>query len=327
MTLQELSNLYNSTKTADTTDSSKITSSFTLKGLDEVKSMVAAAMLEIDKFTSNGHKQSAIASFGSKALSIVPFVNTYFAGKIDAAKTEAIQQQSITQIVETLRNNVEAKRNEVIDCIQDLASIKTNMLSRLATYTQIDAEASTIVANAQPHTRELFDAQQLATMVKHTITKIETDISSYIDPLLAAATISVNQIQSIMPTLENDLQSKLSIGAFQQQLADLNSTVQAITQLASNAGDKIRSSVNETIYQSISMLGETGLDIKAIERHASEELAHQKRIQQAMADTSTKINENYKAMTRIQSTLIENKSKLNNSLISQYTHCEDIIDV
>ena len=325
--LATLTDLYNQTKAIDTKGQSTLTDNFTLKGLDEVKEMVAAAMLQIDEFTNKGKSQSTLSSIGSKALAVAPFIGKYFDKKIEAAKIEAIQQQTISEIVNTLRSNVERKRNEVIDRIQELASIKDTMLASLQTYKSIDSQATAIVHESAPHTRELFDAQQLATMVKHTITKIESDLASMVDPLLASATISVNQIQAIMPTLENDLQSKLAFKSFQQQLQDLNETVKAITDLASNAGDKIRTSVNETIYQSISMLGETGLDIKAIEKQAADELAHQQRIKLAMDNTSKRINENFQAMTRIQSTLIENKSKLNNSLISQYSTTEDIIDV
>jgi hypothetical protein len=196
------------------------------------------------------------------------------------------------------------------------------MLERLETYHYIDKEATVIVQSSEPNTRQLFDAMQLSTMTKSAIQKIQSDVSSTIEPLLASANVSVQQIQAILPSIEYDLQSKLSIKGFQQQLQDLNGMVKAAATLSTTVGSKIRTSVNETIYQSISLLSESGVDIKAIKQASEDEIKHQQKVQSLMQATAEKIKSDFTAMNEIQSNLLANKAKLNNQLISQYATIE-----
>ncbi len=324
MSLADLNSLYNKTKAEDTAQSSKLTSNFTLKGMDEVKEMVASAMMQIEEFTNKGKEQGIVSATTSKALALVDsknkWIGKWFNGKVDASKRESIEQSTVSEIVTSLKNNVEVKRNEVIDLIEDLTNIRLSMIERLDTYNLIDAQVTKLVETTEPSTRKRFDAQQLATMTKATIQKIESDIKSMIEPLIASATISVQQIQQLMPTIENDLQSKLSIKAFQQQLQDLNEIVKATTDLSKEVGSKVTASTRETIYQSISMLSETGgIDTKALQQSANEEVKHQEKIASLMKKTSEKINQNYNDMIGIQKNLIESKSRLSDNLISQYS--------
>lgn len=326
MTLTSLQSLYNESKEADTILTSKLTSNFTLKGMDEINSLVAAAMLQIEEFTNNGKEEGLVKSTASKALSILDaknkWVGKWLGAKSEAIKTENLMQQTVTQIVSNLRKNIDSKREEVISLIEELAKIREAMLARLETYHYIDKEATAIVQSSEPNTRQLFDAMQLSTMTKSAIQKIQSDVSSTIEPLLASANVSVQQIQAILPSIEYDLQSKLSIKGFQQQLQDLNGMVKAAATLSTTVGSKIRTSVNETIYQSISLLSESGVDIKAIKQASEDEIKHQQKVQSLMQATAEKIKSDFTAMNEIQSNLLANKAKLNNHLISQYATIE-----
>lgn len=317
--LADLTALYNQTKVLDTADSSKLTNNFTLKGFDDLSELVATAMLEIQSFTDHGKAPSTTSKFLARVAPEGSWLSKFVNSKTAAHKLESIKEQSITQVVTTLRNAINAKREEVITLIETLSSIRESMLDRLSTYTSIDAQVSILAEQAPANSRAKFDAQQLAIMTKATIEKIHSEIHSSIEPLIASATISVTQIQQLLPTIENDLQTKLTIKTFQQQLQDLNKMVTAASDLATEAGTAIKASVNETIYESLELLSNTGIDVKALKQSAQDEIKHQQKIQQLIHKTSDKINSNFREITSIQQTLLTSRQSLENNLISQYS--------
>lgn len=320
--VKDLQQAYNATKVEDTKDTSKLTNNFTLKGLDEVKELVATAMVQIDELANKGKEESVASSFTGKALAVIPGgskLSTWLGVKQDQLKIEEIQQKSISEVIETLRSAIETKREEVIVIIEDLSAIRENMIGRLSTYEDIDKKVSTIVQTAASNTREMLDAQLLGAMVKQTIEKLHSDVKSMIEPLIAAATVSVQQIQALLPTIENDLQNKMSIKVVQQQLQDLNQMTQEVTNLAASAGARIKDSVHQTIYSSLELLSNTGLDVKQLEQNAQDEIKHQEKMQQIMKKTQQTIEENYRKIDTLQLGLAEKRKSLENSLISQYS--------
>lgn len=319
ISLADLTTLYNQTKALDTADSSKLTSNFTLSGVDGVQDLIAAAMLQIQEFTDHGKAPTTTSKVLARVAPEGSWLGKFVNSKTTAHKLESIKEQSISQVVKTLRDSINGKRDEVITLIETLTSIRSSMLDRLQTYLQIDTKVSALADQAAPNSRAKFDAQQLAIMTKATIEKIHSEIHSSIEPLIASATISVNQIQQLLPTIENDLQTKLTIKTFQQQLQDLNKMVNAASDLATSAGSAIKASVNETIYESLELLSNTGIDVKALKQSAQDEIKHQQKIQQLIAKTSDKINSNFHEITSIQQTLLSSRQTLENNLISQYS--------
>ncbi len=317
--LSDLTALYNQTKALDTADSSKLTNNFTLKGFDDLQDMVAAAMLQIQSFTDNGKPSSTSSKLLARIAPEGSWLSKFVNSKSTQHKLESIKEQSISQVVATLRTAINTKREEVITLIETLSSIRESMLARLETYTTIDTHVSAIAEQAPANSRQRFDAQQLAIMTKATIEKIHAEIHSSIEPLIATATVSVTQIQQLLPTIENDLQTKLTIKTFQQQLQDLNKMVTSASTLATSAGSAIKASVNETIYESLELLSHTGIDVKALKQSAQDELKHQQKIQQLITKTSDKINDNFREISSIQQTLLASRQSLENNLISQYS--------
>lgn len=317
--LADLTALYNQTKALDTADSSKLTSNFTLSGVDGVQDLIAAAMLQIQEFTDHGKAPTTTSKVLARVAPEGSWLGKFVNSKTAQHKLESIKEQSISQVVKTLRDSINTKRDEVITLIETLTSIRSSMLDRLQTYLAIDTQVSQLAEQAPPASRQRFDAQQLAIMTKATIEKIHSEIHSSIEPLIASATISVNQIQQLLPTIENDLQTKLTIKTFQQQLQDLNKMVNAASDLATQAGSTIKASVNETIYESLELLSNTGIDVKALKQSAQDEIKHQQKIQQLIAKTSDKINSNFNEITSIQQTLLTSRQTLENNLISQYS--------
>lgn len=321
--LEELTNIYNSTKKSDTAASAKLTDGFTLKGMDEVKGMVASAMMQIEDLSNKGKEQTAIGGITSKALAVVDsknkWIGKWFGDKAEDLRHEAHAQSTISEIVTTLRTNIEAKREEVVNLIEDTASIRETMLSSISVYKDLSTKVDAIVSAATPNTRALFDAQQLATRTRSTIAVMETDIKSVIEPLLAGASISVQEIQGLLPTIENDLQSKLAIKAFQQQLQDLHEMTKAVSDLSIEAGDKIRSSVNDTIYNSFELLGESGVDVARLEKYAEEEKKHQKKVTDIARKVAGKVSDNYDKMTALSHKISEGRDHDMSNLLAEYS--------
>ena len=297
--LSDLSAMYNSIKESSSKATDKLNHSLTLNGMDSVNELVAKAVKEIDAFTSAGKPKSMT----SKAISVID-PKSKWAGKWlnstkDQIKEENLKEQSINQIVDGLISKISNEREEVIKFIEAAAEIRHDMINSITSYESLLDNVNDLITKAQPNTREDIDAKFLSSQLVATITGLKADLKSTIEPLLASANISVQQIGAILPTIENDLKYKGSFKTFQQKLSDLNGMVTSVTELATNAGDAIRKEVNETIYESISMLSETGLDTDRLEKINQEELIHQQRLGKVMQETQDKINKNFTKINQI----------------------------
>ena len=319
---EELKSLYDTNKKSDTSISSKLSNNYTLKGLDDVRELYATAMMQIQDFVDKGKEQSTASSIGSKVLATIDSKNRHIGkwlnNKAKEIEKENIYQSTISEIVTKLVSNIEQKRNEVIELVENLSNIRTDMLSKISTYEGINAKAMAMLTNTKENTKKYFDIKQLATMSQATVQKIYSDVATDIEPLLAASVIAVDQIQAILPTIENDLQSKLSVKTLQQQLADLNTMTNSMANLAKDAGSLIRKSINDTVCESIAMLGETGLDIKAIQASAEADIKYQNKLNDIMQKTTAKINSDFEAVQKISSNLLAHRSSRQDNLITQY---------
>ena len=321
-TLSTLMSDYNKVKKSNTEASSRLTSDFTLKGMDEVNQMVSDAMLKIDDFVANGAKEGAIKTAASKALAVID-PKSKWAGKwLNSASTavreEELSNKTIDEIVIELTANIEKKREEVITAVEQAVVVRTSMVESIQLYKVLQTKAEQALQQTSENTRASFDAKYLITMLIGSIENLETDIKSHVDPLIAAANISVTQIQAILPTIENDLQSKLGFKAVQQKLADLNQMTKEVSNLASIVGDTLRKSINETTYESIALLSETGLDTDKMEKVAAAEIEHQKKLNVLMLKTQANVSDTFEKVKQHQINSNEQRQANTNLLIEAY---------
>lgn len=314
---------YNSTKGEASQAVETLTNSFTLKGMDSINELVSEAMREIQEFTDNGKEVSTISKGASRALALID-PNNKWAGKwFDNAKDnieeEKLKEKTINEVINTLIEQIELKRDEVIDFIQAANDVKKHMLTSLDSYRELLSEAKQAESDAEPDSKEFFDAGYLKSMLLVSIAGIESDIKSQVDPLIGGARISVNQITTMLPTIENDLKYKSGFKAFQQALSDLNGIVKTTTELAANAGDVIRKDVNNTIYQSLEMLGETGLDAERFKKIQIEEQAHHRKINEVMYKTQEKMKKNFETIEDTSRQLANNRVDTTNALLESYS--------
>lgn len=320
--LAELTNAFNSVKMGDIQDHSKLTDKFTLKGMEEINASVTAAMLKIDEFVNKGKEQSKASSLGSKMLALVDKNNSHIGKWIKSKaidmKIEALEQQNITEILKTLRNSIESKREEVVSKIVELKQIRDGVVARLKEYEILDKSVTKIALSAEEYTREKMDAEQLAVMIKAAIQKSTTNLKSYIEPLLTSASISVDRIQTILPSIEDDLQSKLAYKAFQEELQSLHEITKTTQTLSKQVGTAINESAKETIYESISFLKNNGVDIKEYEKLANQEFAHQTKINNLLVDAVKQVSQDFNHMQQVHANLLENTAK-SNPLLVEYS--------
>lgn len=319
ISIKDLTSTYNKAKEESTKDSSKLTSKRTLKGIEEVKDVITNAMLQIEEFVKKGKEESTVTSVKSKAIATIDKNNRWIGKWINNAsknlKIEAIHQSTITDLLTTLKTNIETKREEVIEFTDELVTIKNNALQRLSIFEDIDKKTMQLLESYTGPSREKFDAKRLATMVKATIVKTQSDIKSYIDPLIVAAEMSIDQIHSFLPSLENDLQSVLAIKTFQEELQLLNSMVNATIELTRDAGKIIHDSVKSTTLTSLQMLATNGIDIKDYEQFAKEEVEYQQKVKSVLDSTIKTIDNNFDRMIKVQDTMLVSSQQIANPLI------------
>jgi len=127
--IKDLTLIYNKAKEESTKDSSKLTSKRTIKGIEEVKDVITNAMLQIEEFVKKGKEESTVTSVKSKAIATIDKNNRWIGKWINNAaknlKVEAIHQSIITDLLTTLKTNIETKREEVIEFTDELVTIKT----------------------------------------------------------------------------------------------------------------------------------------------------------------------------------------------------------
>lgn len=324
--VDELFGKYNNTKQDASKAVETLTNSFTLEGMDSINKMVSEAMNDIKEFTDNGKEQSAVSKGTSRALAIID-PNNKWAGKWfnstkDNLEEEKLKEKSINEVVNTLIKQIEMKKDEVIGFIQAAKDVKLQMLESLKSYNYLLNETEKSLAAAEPDSKEYFDAEALKMMLTVSITGIESDIKSQVDPLIGGARISVKQINTMLPTIENDLKYKTGFKAFQQALSDLNGIVKTTTELASSAGDVIRKDVNDTIYQSLEMLGETGLDAERFKKIQIEEQKHHQKINEVMNKTQARMKQNFISIAETAESLQQSRITQTNSLLASYSEVD-----
>ena len=320
--LKDLESAFNSIKRGDIDDHSKLTDKFTLKGMKEFSTLVTTTVLKIEEFANRGKEQSTTSSFGSKMLAVIDknnsHVGKWIKGKQKDFKIESLEQKNITELLQSLRTTIEQKREEVVEKIVELKQIRDGVISRIKDYEILGKKVSHIALTAEEYTREKLDAEQLATMVNAAIFKSTNNLKSFIEPLLTSATISAQKIQSILPSIEDDLQSKLAYKSFQEDLQSLHEITKATQDLSKEVGTVINDSIKNTIYESISFLKNTGIDIKEYEDLAKKEFAHQNKINSLLTDAASSITKDFNYMQGVHSNLLE-QTKKSNPMLTQYS--------
>lgn len=322
-TLADLMATYNQAKEAGSRDAAEITGGIKIASVDDIKEIAKEYTLKIQDLLDSDVEQTAVGKAVSKGLAVIDtkssFLTKWFSSKKKALKEKDIEGMTIDALVKSLDVAVNAKRDEAIATTTKLQTIKENMIERLAIFEQIEKQVEQLLVKAKPATKEKFDAQRLAISVKGTIENIKNDIQTVYEPLVMMAVVAVENIQNNLPTVADDLQRILAAKAGQKNIKQLNDIYTAYSEMGKEARNKIKLAVNQTMLDTISLVGNTGIDVAQIEKATKADLEQQKKIQQKMAETVNKIEQDYKEMARIQDTLIEGRKHVNSTMISQYS--------
>lgn len=321
--LADLMATYNQAKEAGSRDAAEITGGIKIASVDDIKEIAKEYTLKIQDLLDSDVEQTAIGKAVGKGLAVIDtkssFLTKWFGSKKKALKEKDIEGMTIDALVKSLDVAVNAKRDEAIATTTKLQTIKENMIERLAIFEQIEKQVEQLLAKVKPATKEKFDAQRLAISVKGTIENIKNDIQTVYEPLVMMAVVAVENIQNNLPTVADDLQRILAAKAGQKNIKQLNDIYTAYSEIGKEARNKIKLAVNQTMLDTISLVGNTGIDVAQIEKATKADLEQQKKIQQKMAETVNKIEHDYKEMARIQDTLIEGRKHVNSTIISQYS--------
>ena len=321
-TIEELLSQYNSYKQSDSEQASQTTKKYTLKGLDEVNELVANAMLQIDDFVSND-TPSTFGSIKSKALAILDpkdkWIGKWTSKAADEAAKVDTKSQTVDEIIKSIRTSIEAKRDEVVSSAHSAFADRDNLSARLKYYQDILTQAKAILSQAEPASKTEFSAKLLVNMTTTTIMEIQSTISDDINPLITSAGIAVERIEAMIPTIEAKLQDKLGIKTFQQQLSDLLSVTQVVTDLTNAVDEKVTKSIQETTLQTMSLLKNSTLDVDRLKSKLNRDNIYRAKLETAISDVQTSVNTEF---NKLQALALEQKkaySSNTQTFISSYT--------
>ena len=321
-TIEQLLTQYNQYKQSDSDQSAQTTKKYTLQGLDEVNELVATAMLSIDKFVSND-EPTIFSKTKSKALAILDpkskWLGKWAAKSADAAAKVDTKSQTVDDIIKSIRKSIETKRDEVVASAHSAFSDRDALQARLQFYTTILAQAKSILSSAQPGSKTAFSAKLLINMTTTTIMEIQSTITDDIEPLLTSAGIAVERIEAMLPTIEAKLQDKLGTKTFQQQLSDLISVTQVVTDLTNAVDEKVTESIQATTLQTMTLLKNSSLDTDRLKRKITRDNAYRIKLEAAISDVQVSVNREF---DNLQSLALENKrhvSEATQSFIASYS--------
>ena len=302
--LDELLEDFNKAKAHSSTTAARLSDpSMTLKGLDSINELVAEATNQINDYVNNGLPKSTVSSLGSKALAIID-PNNSWAGKWlnnakESVKKETLMNKTINQIVDELIAAIETKREQVVQLVEQAIETKVLLEADRLHYQELKDKAEKYLQACTVDSRDYFNTQRLLSGIITSLQHISIYIDSEINPLVTAAKMSISEIDMKLPSIEYDLRQTGNTKTFQQSLADLNGMLKTVTTLAATAGDAIRKDINNTIYDSITLIGDADLDIKRMQRIQQEELAHQQKINTLIVNTQNKISSNLKQVQQL----------------------------
>lgn len=295
--------------------------------MDNINDMVSEAMLKIDSYINKGKEKSFFEKSASKALAAVgakdTFLNRWIAKRSKDASIEDINNSTINEISQKLIADIEQKRIEVIEAISKAMDVKQALYDNIIHYEYILDKAKQLLSETAENTKQYFNAQYLITMTTVSLEDVKSDLQSFIDPLIASANISGNQIQTILPTIESNLNSKLRFKTMQQKLMDLNEMTKAVSELSSNVGDAVKKDINEAIISSIEMLGNTGIDTDRLKANAEEQAKHQKRINETMQKTEAKLKQKFQEAQQIYLESEQTRQANTSLLIEKYSNTKN----
>lgn len=322
---------FNSFKTEDTRSASQLNKKFTLKGLDEVNELVATAMMQIDQFANNGKEEGLFGRASSKALAIFDpkskWIGKWASNAKDQNEKETIQSKNIDEIITGVRDNIEKKKDEVSDLVYAVLDERARIIDRIKYYMDIDDKAMKIFERSEDNTKDQFTSQRLVTMAKGTIQQLTSSVNNDIDPLVMSAKISIEKIETILPSIESNLQSKLGFKTVQQQLSDLNSMTMTITDLSNVVDDTVTKDIQETTIQTLELLKNSGVNVKKIEGKIQRDQEFEKKLGSTIKSVQSSMNDEFNSMMDLNKKLSMNKDTANKKFISQYVENTSSITV
>lgn len=328
VSIKELSTQYNGIKKSTSKALSSLGGDMTIGGMDKVNELVSGAMKDIQSFVDNGREKSFIEKSTSRAVALID-PNNKWAGKwINSAKDtlaeESHKEKTINEIVDILVSQIEEKRQEVLDTIEIDTEIKDGMIHDGETFLKILDQAEKVAAAEENQTsRTAMEAKFLILQLKTSIQSLEDTIRGQVEPLIASNALLCEQIAAVIPTLETELRYSGRFKTSQQKAMDLAGMVKTTLALATETSDIIRKDVHETIYESIGMIGESGIDTARRLKMNEENEVHHKKVQKAMGDTMDRIQKDFDTINGIYSEHRLAHKKEDNALLEAYSKAKD----
>ena len=321
-TLADLTSEYQSLKAKASKATEKLASKATFRGMDSINEIVAEAMQQVQQFTSNGSKSSTTSSIKNKALAVIDpnnkWAGKWLGGASEAITKETLKEKTMAEIADSVINSINDQREDVISYMEFVVEVKTSLQENYYHYKELLAKAQELEPTLDNNTREFLDTRLMISRLQKSILQTDSMVTSKINPLITAAHLAINEIDSQLPDIEHDLKYEGSLKVAQQSLSDLIGMAKTVKSMTEQAGDAIREDVQRTTLESIQMVGDVMIDTERFKRIQEQESKHLANISSVMQKTKDRINSNFDAMNQISLQYIEDKANNTNTLLSHH---------
>lgn len=240
MTIEKLEDSYKEFSKKSRDDGKKISSTISMLQLDEVSDTIVNAVKTIEDIVARSKEKSF--------MSRVPLFGKYFDKATDSFKEENMKNSTVTETIDRLFKAMSDKQSQISGVMKTLFETRERLIEEHSVMLEQERYAIEI---AQQGGMEGFKARNLLVQLQQAIIKTQ-DRVSIIDATLKSAEASSLQISGMLPTLQGELITEMSIQAGLKELQDYKEIfdktvemVEDINETNSNSMQTVLSNVAE----------------------------------------------------------------------------------
>lgn len=208
MNITELKSTYENSAQASMEQGIKLADTISMLEIESVKSTIADAVVQIESLTNKANSKSVLAK--------LPFMGKYFDKAQENIRNNKLQNGSMVEAVERLFNSLKNKKDEVEGIVDTLFGLREKLMKENVVLEEIEGHTKQIIEE-DPNSKDGFHARNLMVQVQKSLIRGK-DRVGIIDATINSAEVCANQICTMLPSLQGELITELTI---QQSLGSL----------------------------------------------------------------------------------------------------------
>lgn len=202
-----------------------IAKSVSMLQLDGVQETIANAVIQIESVTNKST---------SSKYAKVPFIGKFLASATEEVKNQELKTGEMVVVVERLFAALEGKKKNIVAVADTLFDLKEKLINEVSGLVEQETVVQEFLETGE-NSSDTFKAKNLLVQIQPTIIQSKDRIQ-IIDATIRSAEVCSMKISSMLPALEGNLITEMSIQAGLQELRDFkgvfDATVEVVEQLS-----------------------------------------------------------------------------------------------